>query len=36
VIGKDGKVRYKQIVPEISSEPDYDAALRAAAEAVKG
>jgi thiol peroxidase len=36
VIGKDGKVRYKQIVPEISTEPDYDAALRAAAEAAKG
>jgi thiol peroxidase len=35
VVGRDGKVRYKQLVGEVSSEPDYDAALRAAEEAVK-
>ncbi len=28
VIDQDGKVRYKQLVSEVSSEPDYDAALR--------
>jgi len=33
VIGTDGKVAYKQLVPEITSEPDYAAALAAAAEA---
>lgn len=30
VIGKDGKVAYKQVVPEITSEPNYDEALEAA------
>jgi thiol peroxidase len=30
VVGKDGKVAYKQIVPEVTDEPDYDAALAAA------
>jgi thiol peroxidase len=30
VIGPDGVIRYQQIVPEITAEPDYDAALRAA------
>ncbi len=30
VIGKDGKVAYKQLVPEITEEPDYDEALEAA------
>ncbi|MCE9589519.1 MAG: thiol peroxidase [Planctomycetes bacterium] len=30
VIGKDGKVRYHQTVPEIATEPDYDKALAAA------
>jgi thiol peroxidase len=29
VIGKDGKVAYKEIVPEMTDEPDYDAALEA-------
>ncbi len=30
VIGKDGKVAYKQVVPEITAEPDYEEALAAA------
>jgi thiol peroxidase len=30
VVGKDGKVAYKQVVPEITEEPDYEAALAAA------
>lgn len=30
VIGPDGVVRYQQIVPELASEPDYDAAVAAA------
>lgn len=29
VVGRDGRVAYRQIVPEITSEPDYEAALRA-------
>lgn len=29
VVGKDGKVTYKELVPEITAEPDYDAALEA-------
>ena len=29
VIGKDGVIKYKQIVPELATEPDYDAALKA-------
>jgi thioredoxin-dependent peroxiredoxin len=33
VIGKDRTVEYVQIVPEVAEEPDYDAALRAAAAA---
>jgi thiol peroxidase len=33
VIGKDKTIRYVQIVPEVASEPDYDAALQAAAAA---
>jgi thioredoxin-dependent peroxiredoxin len=33
VIGKDRNVAYVQIVPEIADEPDYDAALQAAAAA---
>lgn len=33
VIGKDRRVAYVQIVPEVASEPDYDAALNAAANA---
>lgn len=33
VIGKDRKIAYVQIVPEVASEPDYDAALAAAAAA---
>ncbi|MCJ7543490.1 MAG: thiol peroxidase [Phycisphaerae bacterium] len=35
VVGRDGTLRYKELVGEVSSEPDYDAALRAVAEAVK-
>ena len=30
VIGKDGKVKYTQLVPEIAQEPDYEAAIAAA------
>ena len=30
VIGKDGKICYRQIVSELSEEPDYDSALAAA------
>jgi thiol peroxidase len=30
VIGKDGKVAYKQVVPEITQEPNYEEALEAA------
>jgi thiol peroxidase len=30
VVDKAGIVRYKQIVPELATEPDYDAALKAA------
>lgn len=29
VIGKDGKVKYTELVPEITQEPNYDAALSA-------
>lgn len=35
VVDKEGIVRYTQIVDEITNEPDYDAALRAAKEAEK-
>lgn len=35
VVGKDGKIAYKQIVPEVTSEPDYAAALNAAKQAAK-
>ena len=30
VIGKDGKITYKQVVPEITEEPNYEEALTAA------
>lgn len=30
VVGRDGKIAYEQIVPEIASEPDYDSALAVA------
>ncbi|MDD2448244.1 MAG: thiol peroxidase [Sulfurimonas sp.] len=30
VIGKDGKVTYKQVVPEITNEPNYEEAIAAA------
>jgi thiol peroxidase len=29
VVGADGKVAYTELVPEIGTEPDYDAALAA-------
>ena len=32
IIGKDGKIAYKQIVPEITAEPNYEEALSAAKE----
>jgi thiol peroxidase len=33
VISKDGKIVYKQVVPEITEEPNYDEALNAAIDA---
>ena len=33
VVGKDGKVAYKELVPEITEEPNYEAALQALKEA---
>lgn len=36
VIGKDGKVVYTQLVPELTKEPEYDSALAAARKAVDG
>jgi len=33
VIGKDGKIAYKQTVPEITTEPNYDEAIAAAKQA---
>ncbi|EDM23627.1 thiol peroxidase [Caminibacter mediatlanticus] len=33
VVGKDGKVTYKELVPEITEEPNYEAALAALKEA---
>jgi len=33
VIGKDGKIAYKELVPEITEEPNYEAALNALKEA---
>jgi thiol peroxidase len=35
LIGKDKTIRYVQLVPELTSEPDYDAAIKAAQEAAK-
>ena len=32
VIGKDGKVAYTELVPEITQEPDYEKALAAVKE----
>ena len=34
VLDKEGIVRYVQVVPELTNEPDYDAALKAVAELV--
>jgi thiol peroxidase len=36
VVGKDGKVTHVEYVPEIASEPNYEAALGAARAAAKG
>jgi thiol peroxidase len=33
VVGKDGKVTYKQVVPEITQEPNYEEAIQAAKDA---
>jgi len=33
IVGRDGKIAYRQIVPEVTNHPDYDAALKAAREA---
>ncbi len=35
VIGKDGRIAYKQIIPELSEHPDYDAAIAAIRKAAK-
>lgn len=35
VIGKDRRISYVQLVPELTSEPNYDAAIRAAQEAAR-
>ena len=35
VVDKDGKVTYKQVVPEITEEPNYEEAIEAAKEAAK-
>lgn len=32
VIGKDGKIAYTELVPEVTQEPDYDKALAAVKE----
>ncbi|MCS7187382.1 MAG: thiol peroxidase [Armatimonadetes bacterium] len=34
IVDKDGIIRYKQIVPEVTNEPDYDAAMAALKEIV--
>lgn len=34
VLDKDGVIRYQQLVPEVTEEPDYDAAVAAAKELV--
>jgi len=36
VVDTDGVVRYEQIVPELTDEPDYDAAIRAAKSLLAG
>ncbi|MBK7404069.1 MAG: thiol peroxidase [Phycisphaerales bacterium] len=36
VLDKAGVIRYRQIVPELTHEPDYDAAFAAAAQLAKG
>ena len=33
VVGRDGRIAYKQIVPELSEHPDYEAALQSTREA---
>lgn len=33
LIGKDGTIKYKQVVPEVAQEPDYDAVFAAASSA---
>ncbi|NLB95512.1 MAG: thiol peroxidase [Armatimonadetes bacterium] len=33
VVGADGKIVYREIVPEVNQHPDYDAALKAARQA---
>jgi len=35
VVDADGIIRYKQIVSELTNEPDYDSAVKAAKEAIK-
>jgi thioredoxin-dependent peroxiredoxin len=30
IVGKDGTIKYKQVVPELTHEPDYDAVIAAA------
>ena len=35
IVGRDGKIAYREIVPEITTHPNYDAALKAAREAAE-
>ncbi|MCX7643067.1 MAG: redoxin domain-containing protein, partial [Armatimonadetes bacterium] len=35
IVDKDGIIRYKEIVPEVTNEPDYDAAMAALKEIVE-
>lgn len=35
VIGKDGKIAYREVVPEVTDHPDYESALAAAQEAAR-
>ena len=34
VVGKDGKITYKELVPEITAEPDFAKAIEALKQAV--
>ena len=36
IVDKDGVIRYKQIVPEVTNEPDYEAAMTALKQVIGG